>query len=166
VVNLGTIPFDPAAREMFTAGLLRDYWFNSYSMLFDEGDLRLATTQPKNHFFEWMAAVVIYETTGWLTLVEKYAYRNHSAKLRVFLDVAPPEVPQLIKSHYFGRRHLPDLFVYSPDRSDWYFCEVKGGSDRLRQEQAVLFATLERITGRPVRIVQFLAPSSKAFYGA
>jgi hypothetical protein len=157
VIHFGRFPFDPAARAAFSAGQLRDFWFKSYPMLFDERDLMLATNQPKNHFFEWLAAVVVYETTGWLSLVEKYQFRGeHPAKYAIFAALVPEGVRHLLaESRYFGDRQGPDLFVYAPDKADWFFCEVKGGADKLRESQATLFATLQRLSGRPVRLITF-----------
>ncbi len=168
MILYGKFPFDPSTRARFASGELREEWFARYPQLFDENDLRLARNQPESHFFEWLAAIKIFHDTGWLSLVEKYVYTNHPAKLELFTSLVPPEVPRLFRSHYFGRRQPPDLFVYSPERSDWYFCEVKGGSDRLRKEQRIVFAMLERMTGRPVRIIHFVPdrPSSAVQDGA
>jgi hypothetical protein len=126
-------------------------------MLFDERDRVLATNQPKNHFFEWLAAAIIYESSGWLSLVEKYQFRGeHPSKYAIFAKLVPESVRHLlVESRVFGDRQGPDLFVYAPDRTDWYFCEVKGGSDMLRDSQSTLFATLERLSARPVRLITF-----------
>jgi hypothetical protein len=157
---LGEFPFDPNAREAFTCGELREDWFRRYPMLFEGQDRVLAEHQPKNHFFEWLGAIRIYEETGWLSLLEKYQFRQHARKHELFTSLVPHNVSHLLTdSHFFGARQGPDLFVYAPDRTDWFFCEVKGGPDRLRETQSTLFATLERITGRPVRLIRFLPES-------
>jgi hypothetical protein len=46
----------------------------------------------------------------------------------------------------------PDLLVYKPDLSDFYFCEVKGPRDRVRSVQAGFFRKLEERLGRPVHL--------------
>ena len=49
----------------------------------------------------------------------------------------------------------PDLLVYAPDYSDWFFCEVKGGSDHLRQAQKDHFIVLSELSGKPIYLVKF-----------
>ena len=49
----------------------------------------------------------------------------------------------------------PDLLVYHPDLSDWFFCEVKGPRDSLRPEQIELFREMEHTTGKDVYVVNF-----------
>lgn len=157
VITLGTYPTSPAARRDFASGELRDYWAARYPVLFDKKDLALAHNQPKNHFFEWLAAIVIFESTGWLSLVEKYQFpKKHPHKYAIFAELVPETVRHLlVQSRFLGDRQGPDLFVYSPDQTDWYFCEVKGGSDRVRDSQSAVFAILERLSGRAVRLITF-----------
>jgi hypothetical protein len=45
--------------------------------------------------------------------------------------------------------------MYAEDLSDWFFCEVKGPSDRLRDEQVRKFARLAEMTSKPVRLIEF-----------
>ncbi len=40
----------------------------------------IAENQPDYHFWEWLAAIVLYHATGYRALVEKYAYANHPRK--------------------------------------------------------------------------------------
>jgi hypothetical protein len=48
----------------------------------------------------------------------------------------------------------PDLLAYKPDFSDWFFCEIKGGLDRLREEQLKHFETLSALSGKPVYLIK------------
>ena len=49
----------------------------------------------------------------------------------------------------------PDLFVYKPGKADWFFVEVKGPTDRIRDSQAELFKALEDASGRTVKLANF-----------
>jgi hypothetical protein len=48
----------------------------------------------------------------------------------------------------------PDLFCYNKDRTDWFFCEVKGEGDRLKQEQANYFESIEMLSGEEIFIIK------------
>ena len=45
------------------------------------------------------------------------------------------------------------MLVYTPNRSDWFFCEVKGPRDKLRGAQAAFFRELSKRSGKPIRMV-------------
>jgi hypothetical protein len=45
--------------------------------------------------------------------------------------------------------------MYAEDRSDSFFCEVKGPRDRLRDEQRLKFELLAEMTSKPVRLLEF-----------
>ena len=47
------------------------------------------------------------------------------------------------------------MLVYQPDLSDWYFCEVKGPTDRLRPEQEEYFEALSQVSGKEIKILRF-----------
>jgi hypothetical protein len=135
-------------RRRFVAGELGPIWSARYPQLFDDDDCRLCRNQCKDgfHFYEWLAAILLYEATGYLSLVQKYGSKNHKRKLPIWEKVAP------VKSLPDGYGY-PDLFVYAPDRTDWYFCEVKGGRDRLQPRQLRTFRKLHKITGKPIRLM-------------
>jgi len=46
-------------------------------------------------------------------------------------------------------------FVYTPNHTDWFFCEVKGPNDKLRNEQMDFFSELENIAGKPIFVIKF-----------
>ena len=50
----------------------------------------------------------------------------------------------------------PDLALYLPDFSDWFFCEVKGPTDRLSPAQKRYFSRLEDVSGKPVRSIKLV----------
>jgi hypothetical protein len=150
--KIAEIEFSPNQRETFRCGELLRIWAKQYPQLFDSDDIRLAKSQPEYHFFEWLAAVVIYNTTGYLSLVEKYQFHNHKRKRRILGKILSEEQLRILEC---GNVQCPDLFVYSRDYKDWFFCEVKGKTDRLRQAQRKFFEQLMEITNKPVVLIQF-----------
>jgi hypothetical protein len=159
--NIDIVEYQEAQRELFASGKLWREWIAQYPDIFDEDDCRLAQNQAHlhHHFFEWRAAIWLYEKKGYLSLVEKYQFNNHKRKQSIFLPRISSnlELVNLIahpKDH--GRVQCPDLFVYKPDSpTDWFFCEVKGGADRVRDEQASYFEMLFNACHKPVRLIQF-----------
>jgi hypothetical protein len=136
--------YDRPERERFRQGLLQKEWAEKYPEIFDADDLRLALGPQKarNHYFEWLGAVRLYEFTGYLSLVEKYDCRNHARKHHAFRDIVGADV----FSHVVLSKGCPDLLLYAPDRSDWFFCEIKGATDRLWERQLVRFKNLCQFT--------------------
>ncbi len=150
---LGRFAYTEEQRDRWRSGLLPERWQAAYPELFDEDDLRITRNQPDNHFFEWLAAIHVYHATGWLSLVEKYAYANHPRKQAIFHELF--DVAWASEIEDYDRWQLPDLLLYRPDRSEFRFCEVKGRHDRLRPEQARYFEEVRRVTGRPIYVVEY-----------
>lgn len=142
--------FAPEQRERFRSGDLAREWASRFSDLFDSDDLRLALSQPNNHFCEWLSAILIFETTGWLSLVEKYEFGSHRRKTAIVEKLLPPEVLGEMKS---SKIQAPDLLIYSKDFSEWRFCEVKGPGDKIREVQAEQFEKLERVSGKRIEVI-------------
>jgi hypothetical protein len=148
----------PGHHELFRSNELVTRWARTYPMLFDEDDLRIAQTQAEGgyHFYEWLAAVLIYHTHGLYSLVEQYQLGRHSSKQEKLAKLTTAEVVEFIRSHpEFGKVQCPDLIVYQPDYSDWFFCEVKGPTDRVRDVQVEFFRALSNLSGKPVRLLKF-----------
>lgn len=145
-----TFPFHPSQRARFADGSLAEEWYGAYPEIFDKEDYRLARSQPGNHFFEWLAAVLFRESMGYCSLIEKYETAKHAEKVERFRKTVDPAVFDFAMAHRAG---LPDLFVYLPGTTDWFFCEVKGGSDRLSPSQIEMHNQLETVSKRPVRVL-------------
>ena len=137
-------------REAFRSGALLEEWASRYPQLFDERDVEITRKQLNYHFFEWLAAVLLYESMGYLSLVEKYETASHARKLETFRKAVPGEVYDFVLRNRSG---VPDLFVYAPDLSNWFFCEIKGSKDVLRPNQIDRHAEIEAISGKPVVIL-------------
>lgn len=126
--------FSSAQRQRFRDGELVREWRTRYPILFDEDDERVLRTaqQRRYHFLEWLSAVLLFESTGYCSLVEKYTAISHPHKLNRLRKCIPPNLESWLSQNQSGQ---PDLFVYSTDHNDWYFCEVKGPADKLRPNQ-------------------------------
>jgi hypothetical protein len=153
--------YSKSQRDHFRSGDLIHDWAQKYPILFDERDIDICQNQPEYHFFEWLGAVVLYEATGYLSLVEKYETKSHTRKFNTFRQVVPKDVFEHVLSMRTG---IPDLFVYSKDFRYWFFCEVKGNRDVIRKNQLARFNVLEKLSGREVIILKFneLVSSSAA----
>jgi hypothetical protein len=155
--DFGTFSFSKSQQDRFKGGELWQEWATRYPELFDEKDVDLAKSQgPRGyHFYEWLAAVIIFNSTGYLSLVEKYETPSHLRKFKIFSSMVGPDLLQLVLDYEtFGGTQCPDLFVYSPTGNDWFFCEVKGQGDRLRPIQKEYFTELSRISQRPINVVK------------
>ena len=109
--------FAEGDREEFRARRKVLQWACEYALLFDCEDIRIALTQTRYHFFEWYVAIRLYEECGYLSLVEKYAYKVHARKRATFQSLVPASVFEFVterKKHGYGQQ-APDLLVYTPD---------------------------------------------------
>ncbi|MDY0282835.1 MAG: hypothetical protein RBR35_20065, partial [Salinivirgaceae bacterium] len=86
--------FSRAQRERFRNGELVREWRDRYPTLFDEDDERVLRTaqQRRYHFLEWLSAVLLFETTGYRSMVEKYTAKSHVNKLRCLRECVPPSL--------------------------------------------------------------------------
>lgn len=153
------LPFSEAQRDLFRSGELRERWFTQYQgVCFDEADLEIARNQPKNHFFEWLGAVFWNNALGWNCAVEKFEYSYHPSKFASFRRVVPADVRQFVseeKSAAFGETQCPDLLVFEPTGSDWFFCETKGEKEGFTTHQIAYFKSLSERTNKRIKVVRF-----------
>jgi hypothetical protein len=148
-----TIRCPPALRGLWPDPLAGQ-WFEQYPGLFDEDDLRLAHSQPRNHFYEWLVAIHLFQRDGVYPLIEKYAYPSHSRKyglVRSLLSDHQWSVIESIRKH--DGVQLPDLLVIWPE-GNLSFAEVKGHRDRLSAKQVASHEKLRRELDAPVEVVQ------------
>ena len=126
-------------------------------MLFDSDDIRIANNQKQlgYHYYEWLAAILIYHTTGYLSLVETFAYKSHTRKRQVLETLVAGEALDFIASKGIQSViQCPDLLMYALDRINWFFCEIKGPRDKLRAEQETFFEELTQVTGKEIQVVE------------
>jgi hypothetical protein len=149
-----------AHHDLFRNGHLVEDWSSMYPMLFDSDDTRIALHQRHlgYHYYEWLAAILIYHTTGFLSLIEAYAYESHARKRIILETLVTGEALDLIASHGISSAiQCPDLLVYAPGSRKWFFCEVKGPRDKLREKQLNFFDELARVSGKEIKVVHFQA---------
>jgi len=155
ITTIASIQIEPDQRARWLSGDLALEWRQRFPRLFDDDDLRIANSQPNIHFYEWLGAIVLHHTTGYLSLVEKYEFATHLRKQQIVAQLLPSLVRDALRDRSQGRAQAPDLLMYAEDFSDWFFCEVKGPRDRLRDEQVRKFELLADMTSKPVRVLEF-----------
>ncbi len=167
-IELGVFEYNSRQWDRFVSGELWRQWAEDYPDIFDQRDVQIAATQAgpamRLHFHEWLAAVLLFHTYGYLSLVEQYEFKAQERKQTLLKRILPPDVLALVMDHSknFGRVQCPDLLVYSPDFSNWFFCEVKGPRDRLREPQIRFFEELARVSGKEIRVVRFQFPEAQS----
>lgn len=131
-------------------------WKEIYTDIFDEDDLRLAQSQGKlgYKFYEWLSAITIYNTIGYLSLIEKYEMPLHSRKHQVFQSIIPDKVFQYIMSSKTTSTQCPDLFCYNKEKTDWFFCEAKGKGDIFKDDQLKYFESIELLSGKEIFFIK------------
>lgn len=152
-----TFEFLPEEEKKFKEGTLWQQWHDTYPELFDDDDIRVLESQANKHKFdEWYAAIKIYEKTGYLSLVEKYQHNAHPRKRKFISQFGSQtlEIADKFIRNGFGGSYGPDLLVYAPDHSEWFFCEVKGPRDSFNKNQLANFPELADLLQKPIRIVR------------
>ena len=81
--------------------------------------------------------------------------RFNSGELREMWLKQYPEFFDGGQKERFGSLQAPDLLMYAPDYSDWFFCEVKGPTDRLRSEQREYFEAIAELCGKKIGVLRF-----------
>ena len=155
--EMAAIEFHREQRQRFAQGALRKEWFERYRELFDVDDFRRAKDRTRPYyFFEWLGAIVLYHSTGYYSLVTKY--QTDARKRAVLKKAVPTSVLELLlnRGSEWGKTQGPDLFVYAPDFSDWFFCEMKRVGEKSHGKQEAYFDRLESPSGKAIRVVRFL----------
>jgi hypothetical protein len=153
--------YDEGQHKRFRAGGLAHEWRERYPMLFDNQDLKIALYRPSYHFFEWLTAIILYESMGWLSLVEQYEFKSHrtkQAKLTALVShggMSQDMLKLILKHEDYGNTQCPDLLVFAPDYSQWFFCEAKGPRDSFSENQLKFFKELETTSDSQLRVVRF-----------
>jgi hypothetical protein len=144
-------------------------WREQYPDLFDEDDLALLVNQARRgyHFYEWYAAIHLFQRDGSRSLVEKYdTYENHRLnhrrqghrrKVAEYERVVPESQRQVLHEICsLCRAQLPDLLVMPADGTSFAFAEVKGATDgslHRQGQRCVRDAILQRL-GVPVEVIR------------
>ena len=155
ITRIATVEVVRSQRARWQSAHLAQEWRTKFPDLFDDDDLRLANSQPDFHFYEWLGAIVLYHTTGYLSLVEKYEFATHPRKQEIVAQLLPGPVRDALRDRSQASAQGPDLLMYADDLSDWFFCEVLGPRNRLRDEQIRKFGLLAEMASKPVRLLEF-----------
>ena len=132
---------------------LAEQWAAHYPQLFDEDDVRLTARQFPNHFYEWFAAIHLFQRDGVQSLVEKYLFRTHPRKQQWLREHLSSDDIQAL--HDISRSvgaQLPDLLLHKSGRLVG-FAEAKGPNDRLSAKQRVTHVKLQRHFGVPTEVL-------------
>jgi hypothetical protein len=157
IPNIQTFEVAKERHTQWKSGQLVREWAAQFPQLFDELDLNHAVSVcGKGKLFgEWLAAILLHQTTGYCSLAIKYETPSHERKRRTLERLFDREV-----CHYLTRRPnralAPDLLMYNADFSDCFFCEVKGPSDQSRLEQMQRFTEVTAKTGKSIKLIQFV----------
>jgi hypothetical protein len=147
--------FSDQEKIDFATNELWKTWVEKYPFLFDHDDLIAVAENPAFHYYEWMAAIRLYEEWGYLSLVEKYVHKRYARKYGILCQLAPKKVVDMLTSTWKNyHTHCPDLLVYRQDQSEYFFCEVKGQHERITQNQDFLFDMLRQVSNKRTCIIR------------
>lgn len=155
---LGTFKTSKEQFEKFKSNELWRKWAEMYPQLIDEDDVRVAKTQAKfgYHFHEWLAAILLYQSTGYLSLIESYEFKIQKRKQNILIQLLPENVLSTVREITKEQKvQCPDLLCFKSDLSDWFFCEVKGPNDKVREVQQQQFQRLVDVSGKKIQVVKF-----------
>ena len=91
-----TIFYSQSLRDRWPDPLARE-WLASYPCIFDEDDRRLTSNQPRRHFFEWLAAIHLFQRDGAISLIEKYGCRNHPRQVLRMAELLSASDQQFVR---------------------------------------------------------------------
>ncbi len=157
LLELPPITVQRSEHQRWRTGTLAEEWLQANPLVFDADDLRLAVVRRKQgrHYFEWAAARHLHKITGFNALVCKYEFAAHRAKRAIVKQLLPPAVDSILRDRkLYGNAQAPDLLMYAPDFTAFFFCEVKGPTDRLRPEQLRKFSAIAQATRQPVHLIR------------
>ena len=149
--TFATYRYTPRERARFLSGSLIDEWAADYPDLFYPQDVSNARAQTQRkmryHFVEWFASVMLFRTTGHLSLL-KYEFPSASAeKLALVRRLLPDHAEWLLARQTRRVTQCPDLLLHDNDRA-LFFLEVKGPTDTLRTPQREFFRELHEAAHR------------------
>ena len=155
--NIGEFTITKRQKQSFKSGELWRRWVDQYPFLFDEIDRGYFENQGKYGFglVEALAAIFLYNATGYTSISGSYCYENQGTKPQIVKGLVSPETWKLIKQTRKYHSQPPDLLSYIPNSKDYFFCEVKGPGDKVRETQELYFAELEKVSGKPVFLIAF-----------
>lgn len=147
--------FSRREREQFRSGYLIRQWAEQYPFLFGPEEVSAALSSSGKRtgsFFEWVSAVRLYEARGYYSLLRDYAPSSQNGK-HEFVGKLCGKVVTGFMAAAPAKTQFPDLLVYTPDLSEWYFCDVKGPGDIVRKSEETFFPRLADGTGAGIYLL-------------
>jgi hypothetical protein len=149
-----TLYYSQKLRDLWP-DILAARWHSEYPGLFDDDDLRLTRNVSIYHFKEWFTAVHLFHHCGALSLVEKYGCdKKHPRKAeirdRLMSKRQQEDLWRICNDEC--RVQAPDLLVYLPDFSKFWFAEAKGPNEPLSEGQRQSHSLLRRRFRVPVQV--------------
>jgi hypothetical protein len=162
--ELGSFIITKQQKARYKAGDLWHEWLEKYPGLFDEKDQESFRNQAVlgYGFVESLTAIFLYNATGYISVFGSFGYKSQPCKNALVEELVSKQTWEIITSMRKYRSQAPDLLCYAPDKSDYFFCEVKGPGDRLRETQVQYFQLLQEVSAKPVYTVKYkFAPFSR-----
>jgi len=80
--EIGVFEYRQHQLDKFKSGELWNQWGEHYPQLFEPQDVEISKNQAHKgyHFFEWMTAILLWHTMGYLSFVEQYEFIKHREK--------------------------------------------------------------------------------------
>jgi len=152
--EFGTFTYKQELRDRFRSGDLVEQWANQYPQLFDEKTISHARNQAEFgfHFVEWLSAILVWHSTGYLSL-GGYFYPSRTKQNEVLHKLLPKPECKLIENCMEYHSQPPDWLFYAPDYTDWFFCEIKGPGDQLKNTQKKYFSKIAEVTGKEIYLL-------------
>jgi hypothetical protein len=153
---MSTVIYYPDTLKARWPNPLAAEWQSSYPGIFDDDDFCQTQTQPTRHFHEWLAAIHLFHRDGAYALLEKYHCGNHDRQVEIANRLLGPEGRAFLLQEVRGKMEVqpPDLLLFLPDYSRFWFAEVKGPNDSLSEKQVASHAVITKRFNVPVEIIQ------------
>lgn len=155
--DLGSFIITKQQKELYKSGVIWNDWLRQYPELFDEKDKQLFRNQAiyGYGFVEFLSIIFLHNATGYIPILGSYGWGTQPHKNSLVRELVSTETWETIMSQKKYHSQPPDLFAYAPDKSDYFFCEVKGPGDRLRDTQIQYFQLLAEVSCRPVYMIKY-----------
>jgi VRR-NUC domain len=152
-VEYELLTYPKELMNTWRTGALARRWRQEFPDLFRARDYEIIQNQFVHgfHLGEWFVARH-YWTQGHRVLIEKYAFESHPEAYAIAAHLLGKSGLEFIHAHRLSCQP-PDLLIYEPDMSSFFFAEVKRHRDRMKPAQQEFFETLERRFGCRVVVV-------------
>jgi hypothetical protein len=140
-IDIGCLEYHSDQRLEFGEGTLRQQWFAQFPQLFDLEDFTRASNRTRPYFFyEWLAAIVLHQSTGFLALVTRY--QTDMRKRSLLPSILPSTVLSVLDNRSrWGKTQGPDLLMYAQIFQDGFFVSVRAQETPCPQGSVVILTS-------------------------